>query len=66
MHKAGLFNFKGVQSTFSHLFDHNKISFYDDYAHHPTEISSVLSGVEKVYKIRKLSVFFNRTEFQEY
>ena len=40
--KAGLYNFKGVQRRFSYLFNHNNISFYDDYAHHPTEISSVL------------------------
>ena len=57
-------NFKGVQRRFTHLFDHNKISFYDDYAHHPTEISSVLNGVKKVYKNKKLFAFFNLTEFQ--
>ena len=56
--KAGLYNFKGVQRRFSHLFDHNKISFYDDYAHHPTEISSVLSGVEKVYKNKEIVCVF--------
>ncbi len=56
--KAGLHNFKGVQRRFSHLFDHNKISFYDDYAHHPTEISSVLSGVEKVYKNMEIVCVF--------
>ncbi len=56
--KAGLSNFKGVQRRFSHLFDHNKISFYDDYAHHPTEISSVLSGVENVYKNKEIVCVF--------
>ena len=56
--KAGLHNFKGVQRRFSHLFDHNKISFYDDYAHHPTEISSVLSAVEKVYKNKEIVCVF--------
>ena len=56
--KAGLHNFKGVQRRFSHLFDHNKISFYDDYAHHPTEISSVLSGVKKVYKNMEIVCVF--------
>ena len=48
--KIGLYNFKGVQRRFTHLFDYNKISFYDDYAHHPTEIKVVLEGVNKVYK----------------
>ena len=36
----------------------NKIEFYDDYAHHPTEIKSVLDGLKKVSAKRKIiSVF---------
>ena len=56
--KAGLYNFKGVQRRFSHIFDHNMISFYDDYAHHPTEIISVLSGVKNVYKNKEIICVF--------
>ena len=56
--KLGLYNFKGVQRRFSHLFDYNNISFYDDYAHHPTEISSVLTGVKKVYKNKEIVCVF--------
>ena len=48
--KKGLLNFKGVQRRFNKIFTHNNIDFYDDYAHHPTEISVVLEGVKKVYK----------------
>ena len=32
------------------IFTFNNIDFYDDYAHHPTEIKVVLQGVNKVYK----------------
>ena len=56
--KAGLYNFKGVQRRFSYLFNHNNISFYDDYAHHPTEISSVLSSVKNVYKNKEIICVF--------
>ncbi len=56
--KRGLHTFKGVQRRFTHLFNHNKVSFYDDYAHHPTEISSVLSGVRKVYKNKEIICVF--------
>ena len=56
--KLGLFNFKGVQRRFTHLFDYCKVSFYDDYAHHPTEISSVLSGVKSVYKSKEIVCIF--------
>ncbi len=48
--KKGLLNFKGVQRRFNKIFTHNNIDFYDDYAHHPTEIGFVLEGVKKVYK----------------
>ena len=56
--KSGLYNFKGVQRRFTHLFDYKKISFYDDYAHHPTEISSVLNGVKSVYKNKEIVCVF--------
>ncbi len=47
--KKGLLNFKGVQRRFNKIFSYNNIDFYDDYAHHPTEIKVVLEGVNKVY-----------------
>ena len=56
--KLGLLNFKGVQRRFTHLFDYLKVSFYDDYAHHPTEIRSVLSGVKSVYKNKEIVCIF--------
>jgi UDP-N-acetylmuramate--alanine ligase len=47
--KKGLANFKGVQRRFNKIFTYNNIDFYDDYAHHPTEIKVVLQGVKKVF-----------------
>ncbi len=47
--KKGLKNFKGVQRRFNRIFSYNNIDFYDDYAHHPTEIKVVLEGVKKVF-----------------
>ena len=56
--KRGLINFKGVQRRFNKIFSYNKIDFYDDYAHHPTEIKSVLEGVKNVYfKYEKVCIF---------
>ena len=56
--KQSLKNFSGVQRRMSKLFSINKNDFYDDYAHHPTEISSVLEGVHNVNSKRKIiSVF---------
>ena len=40
------------------VFSKNQNDFYDDYAHHPTEISSILEGVHNVNPNRKIiSVF---------
>tara|TARA_B100000575_G_scaffold282252_1_gene273721 strand:- start:118 stop:1515 length:1398 start_codon:yes stop_codon:yes gene_type:complete len=56
--KDGLLRFKGVQRRFNKIFKFNDVSFYDDYAHHPTEIRMVLDGVRKVFKgYEKVCVF---------
>ena len=56
--KRSLKKFSGVQRRMTKIFSKNKIDFYDDYAHHPTEIVSILEGVKNVYKNRKIiSVF---------
>ena len=47
--KRGLLNFEGVQRRFNKIFTYNNIDYYDDYAHHPTEIKEVLDGIKKVY-----------------
>ena len=56
--KEGLKNFKGVQRRFNFLFKRNDALFFDDYAHHPTEISSVLEGVKEVYKKKEIICIF--------
>ena len=56
--KLGLKNFNGVQRRFNFLFEINKVPFFDDYAHHPTEISSVLDGVSKVYNKEEIVCIF--------
>ena len=48
--KKGLNEFKGVQRRFNKIFTYREVSFYDDYAHHPTEIKEVLNGVRAAYK----------------
>ena len=56
--KKSLKNFSGVQRRMTKIFSNNKNDFYDDYAHHPTEISSILEGVHNVNSKRKIiSVF---------
>mgnify|MGYP001468459821 CR=1 FL=1 len=56
--KKSLKNFSGVQRRMTKVFSKNKNDFFDDYAHHPTEIRSILEGVQNVNPNRKIiSVF---------
>ena len=56
--KIGLKTFQGVQRRFNKIFSYRESEFYDDYAHHPTEIKGVLEGVKNVYrKYKKICIF---------
>ena len=56
--KIGLKTFQGVQRRFNKIFSFRESEFYDDYAHHPTEIKGVLEGVKNVYqKYKKICIF---------
>tara|TARA_Y100000590_G_scaffold465209_1_gene636840 strand:+ start:10351 stop:11745 length:1395 start_codon:yes stop_codon:yes gene_type:complete len=56
--KKGLREFKGVQRRFNKIFTYQKANFYDDYAHHPTEIKEVLNGVKAAYKNNEVVCVF--------
>ena len=56
--KKSLKNFSGVQRRMTKVFSKNKNDFYDDYAHHPTEIKSILEGVQNVNAKRKIISIF--------
>ena len=56
--KKALKNFSGVQRRLTKVHKKNHIEFYDDYAHHPTEIKTVLDGVRQVVSDRKIITIF--------
>tara|TARA_B100000767_G_scaffold258276_1_gene266844 strand:- start:67 stop:1461 length:1395 start_codon:yes stop_codon:yes gene_type:complete len=56
--KKGLKDFKGVQRRFNKIFTYRDTNFYDDYAHHPTEIKEVLNGVRAAYKKEEIICVF--------
>jgi len=56
--KKALKKFLGIQRRFTKVFSIGKQEFYDDYAHHPTEIKAVIDSARQVNKSRKIiSVF---------
>ena len=56
--KKALKKFSGVQRRMTKIFEKNNNEFYDDYAHHPTEIFSVLEGVKKISNEKKITTIF--------
>ena len=56
--KKALKKFSGIQRRFTKVFSLGKKDFYDDYAHHPTEIKAVIDGARYVYKKRKIICVF--------
>ena len=56
--KNALKNFSGVQRRLTKVFKKNRIEFYDDYAHHPTEIKSIIEGFRIITKKRKIISIF--------
>ena len=56
--KKALKKFLGIQRRFTKVFSFGKREFYDDYAHHPTEIKAVINSARQVYKNRKIICVF--------
>ena len=56
--KKVLKNFSGIQRRFTKVFSVDKKDFYDDYAHHPTEIKAVIKSARQVYGNRKIICVF--------
>ena len=56
--KKSLRKFLGIQRRFTKVFSIGKKDFFDDYAHHPTEIKAVINGAREVYKNRKIICVF--------
>ena len=56
--KEALRKFLGIQRRFTKVFSIEKKDFFDDYAHHPTEIKAVINGAREVYKNRKIICVF--------
>jgi len=56
--KKALSKFLGIQRRFTKVFSIGKREFYDDYAHHPTEIKAVIKSARDVYIDRKIICVF--------
>ena len=54
--RQALKNFSGVNRRFTHVGEINGVTIIDDYAHHPVEITAVLSAAKQATKGRVIAV----------
>ena len=50
--------FRGVRRRFDYVIKNEHLVFIDDYAHHPQELSTLLSSVRKLFPGKKCTVIF--------
>ena len=56
--KKALKKFLGIQRRFTKVFSIGKREFFDDYAHHPTEIKAVINSAREIHNDRKIICVF--------
>lgn len=56
--KQAIASYRGVKRRFEYIIKDPKITYIDDYAHHPTEITAFLKSVKALFPRKKLTVIF--------
>ena len=51
-------DFKGVRRRFEYILKNDTHILIDDYAHHPTELTALISGVRSLFADKKLTLVF--------
>jgi UDP-N-acetylmuramate--alanine ligase len=54
--RKGLGSFEGVKRRFTRTGEHNGVTVFDDYGHHPVEIAAVLKAARRVTKGKVIAV----------
>ncbi|EPR68449.1 UDP-N-acetylmuramate--L-alanine ligase [Cyclobacterium qasimii] len=55
---AGIATYKGVKRRFEKIYNSDRITYIDDYAHHPEEIKAFLQSVKAMYPDKKITAVF--------
>ena len=50
--------FKGIKRRFEIIYQHEKLTYIDDYAHHPTEIRCLIQSVREMFPNKKITGVF--------
>jgi UDP-N-acetylmuramate--alanine ligase len=56
--RSGLANFEGIKRRFEYVLETDRITYIDDYAHHPSELRAIISSVRELYPNKKITAVF--------
>lgn len=56
--KKAVATYRGVKRRFEYIIKSDKVTFIDDYAHHPVEIEAFLRSVRDLYPNKKITAIF--------
>lgn len=56
--QQGLASFRGVKRRFEYIVNRPDVVYIDDYAHHPSELKSLLDSVQEIYPNKKITAVF--------
>ena len=56
--KAAVEAFRGVRRRFEYVIKDKRVTFVDDYAHHPEELRALITGAKGLFGNRKCTVLF--------
>jgi UDP-N-acetylmuramate--alanine ligase len=56
--KAAVAAFSGVKRRFEYVIKNDELVMIDDYAHHPQELSALISGAKGLFREKKCTVIF--------
>ncbi len=56
--KTAMQTFSGIYRRFDFVFQNEKTTYIDDYAHHPSELEAGISSLKELYPDRKITAIF--------
>ncbi|MDX8430367.1 MAG: UDP-N-acetylmuramate--L-alanine ligase [Candidatus Algichlamydia australiensis] len=59
-------SFRGVKRRAEYLGEHLGAYFYDDYAHHPTEVKAILKSLRAAYPTRRIVALFQPHRYSRF
>lgn len=56
--RQGLLSFRGIKRRFELVYKDKKVAYYDDYAHHPTELEAAIRAAKELFPNTKITGVF--------